>query len=575
MCYNNDTVLLIALYMSEHSPFSSAKEFYASRRFDIPKPNLPDKQLPTKDRQEIDHKVFKGQSRENYVNYVEAIHSTEAKKTFEKVCLFCEKIKEHGGRALLAGGAVRDEVLGIASKDFDVEVYGLDADMVESVATNFGNIKDVGKAFGILKLSDEEGVEIDISLPRTDSKIGAGHRGFEVKVDPKMSVAEAAKRRDFTFNALSKDPLTGEIFDPYGGVDDLKHRRLRVTDEERFKDDPLRLLRGAQFVGRFGLSVEPDTMKIMREMVPDLEAISTERVREEWEKLLLRAERPSMGLEFLNNVGIIDKYYPELAVLRGTEQEFEWHPEGDVWIHTLMVVDSARNIVRQEKLNNEEARIQMLTALCHDLGKPLTTAFVDGRLRSHAHDIKGVEPTTAFLERIGARKDDIKKVTRLVKEHIWPTTVYLEHKKHGQKVTEGAFRKLATRLHPATIEELSYVCEADCLGMGPFFDKDNPNQLMLQSVSTFGMDAAKWTRAMAEKLEINKTKPRSLVSGRDLIMLGHAPGSSFGEIIRLCDECRNSACMAETEILRLLSENPGDTKKTIDALESAITNHKK
>ncbi|MFH1838710.1 MAG: CCA tRNA nucleotidyltransferase [Patescibacteria group bacterium] len=555
------------------------QDFYGKRRFDRPPANL--KKVPNKKETLPDLEVHQGYSREEFAVNVEAIHSVEAREAFEKVCRICEAIKEAGGRALLVGGAVRDEVLGIASKDFDVEVYGLEPEEVEKITKKFGKIKDVGKAFGILKLTNESGFEIDISLPRTDSKIGKGHRGFEVKVDPKMSIAEAAKRRDFTFNALSKDPLTGEIFDPFNGIEDLRTRKLRVTDPELFKDDPLRLLRGAQFVGRFGLSAEPDTLKLMQAMAPELQEISPDRIRDEWEKLLLRSVRPSMGLTLLNNIGVIDEHYPELAALRGSEQEIEWHPEGDVWIHTLMVVDAGRDIITRKDLSGDTARVLMLAALCHDLGKPYTAEVKEGRIKSHGHDVKGEAPTRSFLKRIGTRIKDTDKVAALVREHIWPTAIYLNQKHDPgkrNKLTIGAFHRLAKRLDPATLEELTYLAEADCLGVGPFLDPNNPDQLLMKTVDAYGLEAGRWVREMASKLEVYQEKPKRYVSGRELISLGFVPsnkeGEKFGAIIDLADDCRDLAGMEKEELIRLLLDSKGSVKVAVQKMQEILINAK-
>ena len=548
-----------------------AREFYQGREatFRQPSARVPRERMPKELEQgpEEGVRAFQGHSREEYGKQLEVIHSTEARAVFEKACQICEAVKHAGGRALLVGGAVRDEVLGMPSKDFDIEVYGLQPEEVEQIVATFGNVKDVGKAFGILKLG-EGGTEIDVSLPRTDSKIGEGHTGFEVKVDPAMSIREAAKRRDFTFNALSKDPLTGEIFDPFGGIEDLRTRTMRVTDPERFQDDPLRLLRAAQFAGRFGMAIDPKSMELMREMAPALREISKDRVREEWEKLLVRSERPSMGLNTLHSLGIIDAYYPELATLKGTEQEFEWHPEGDVWIHTLLVLDAARDVVRKEKLEGDTARVVMLGALCHDLGKPSTTTYdADGRIRSHAHDVEGVEPSLAFLERIGARRSDMDKIAKLTKEHIWPGTMYLAEQR-GESVSDGAFRRVARRLHPATLAELTYVAEADRNGMGPYLDPENPHQLLIPD----GFPAGQWVRKRAEEVGVYTEKPKPLIMGRDLIALGFAPGKVFGDIIKLSDDCRDLRGMAREDVVRILLACGGNAKNAIERLRERLGN---
>lgn len=560
-------------------PFSpELKSVYDRRRFDAKESDL--RVLPEFVEEREDYKVYQGYKPGEYADYVESLQSAEVREAFEMVLEVAEAIKDAGGRALIVGGAVRDEVLGIAAKDFDIEVYGLDPDKIEEIASEFGSVKDVGKAFGILKLQHEGGMELDISLPRTDSKIGEGHRGFEVKVDSTMSIAEAAKRRDFTFNALSKDPLSGKIFDPYGGVEDLRTHTLKVTDEERFRDDPLRLLRGAQFVGRFGLEAAPETLELFKSMVPELEQISKERVSEEWEKLLLKSKKPSKGLNLLREIGVVEKYYPELEVMIGCEQEFEWHPEGDVWTHTLLVVDGAKEILEMNELKGETARVVMLAALCHDLGKPPTTEFKEGRIRSHGHDVMGEEPSRRFLERIGTRKKDIEKVVKLVREHIWPTMNYVHQKSATTgkgSISDGAFRRLAKRLYPATIEELSYVVEADCKGVGPFLDPENPEQFLLKTVEAYGYDAGKWLREKAEEVGVYKEKPKPFVMGRELIELGYKPsskeGERFNDIIALADDCRDLARMNKDELMAILQDSNGSVPEAVERLNQYLNNN--
>ncbi len=546
------------------NPDIDIKSVYNRRRFDIAESDLRD--MPELLEEKQDYKVYKGLEAEEYAESLGKIHSAEARDAFLMVLDVARAIKDAGGKALIVGGAVRDEVLGIAAKDFDIEVYGLEPDRVEEIAKEFGSVKDVGKAFGILKLQHEGGVELDISMPRTDSKIGEGHRGFEVKVDPNMSIADAARRRDFTFNALSKDPLTGEIFDPFGGMDDLREHVLRVTDEDRFRDDPLRLLRGAQFVGRFGLKAAPETMEIFKSMVPEMATISKERVREEWEKLLLKSKKPSKGLNLLREIGMVEEYYPELQALIGCEQEPEWHPEGDVWVHTLMVTDSARELINIYKLKTDQARIVILAALCHDLGKPEMTEFVDGRIRSRGHEQAGMEPAEKFLEKIGARKDDIEKVIRIVGEHLWPKVSY----DHGS-VTDGAFRRLAKRLYPATIELLSYVSEADSLGTGPYLDPENPEQFLLAGFERGGTKAAAWVRERAEEVGVNQQKPEPFVGGKELIKLGFVPsakeGQRFNDVIRLADECRDLGGMTKKQLIDILKDSEGSISAASQTLE--------
>ncbi len=510
--------------------------------------HIPEQTLPEKIGEDAKLMRYRGHDEASFGARVEAEQGPEARATFETVCAIAHAVHEANGHALLVGGSVRDEVLGVPSKDFDVEIYGLSGKDVERIITPFGRVDAVGRTFGILKLTKPGALDIDISLPRTDSKIGTGHRGFEVKVDPAMSIREAAKRRDFTFNALSKDPLTGEIFDPFNGVKDLRERRLRVTDTERFRDDPLRVFRGAQFIARFGLRPDTETLTIMQSMVPELVTLPKERMREEWEKLLLKSKQPSLGLYALHEMGVIERYYPELQALHGTEQEFDWHPEGDVWTHTLLVADSAAAIIRYYGLTGEEARTVMWASLCHDLGKPETTEYKDGRIRSHGHESAGVEPTKKFLEKIGLDNNTVAKCIALVRDHLWPGVMYIKQAR-GEDVTDGAFRRLAKRIYPATVAELSFVAEADHRGRGPFVDPAHLEQFLLPDPFVAGA----WIRKRAQELAIYKEVPRPILQGRDLIGLGFEPGKEFGRVIALAEDLRDQKNFTREQILELVS----------------------
>lgn len=288
------------------------------------------------------------------------------------------------------GGYVRDHLLGQPSKDVDIEVFGLSAAALENTLGEFGSVITVGRAFGVYKV---KGVDADFSLPRRDSKVAPGHRGFEVTVDQGLDFAEAARRRDFTVNSIGFDPLSVSLLDPHGGVSDLNAGVLRATDPRHFAEDPLRGMRAAQFVARFELSPDPQLLQLCSAL--DLAELPGERLLDEFRKLLLKGVRPSLGLEFLQRTGLIETF-PELAALVGVAQDPAWHPEGDVWTHTLMVVDEA---ARLRGSANDEAL--MFAALCHDLGKAHTTEQDEtGRVRSPAHDRAGVALAETFLERL-------------------------------------------------------------------------------------------------------------------------------------------------------------------------------
>lgn len=473
----------------------------------------------------------------------------EEASAFEKVVDLAKAVEATGGKAFLVGGSVRDELMSIPPKDYDVEVYNIQPDKLRELANAFGQVNEVGAAFGILKVRIGD-IDIDVSLPRRESKTGKGHRDFSVSADPTMSIKEAARRRDFTFNALAKDVLTGDIYDYFGGIQDIEKRILRVTDEERFRDDPLRVLRGVQFISRFGLKVDDATAGIMREMRSELKYLPKERLREEWIKLFQRSRKPSLGLQAAMEWGIFHEMHPELIELPKTSQEQEWHPEGDVWIHTLMVVDEAAKIIEQEQLKGNDALLVMLGAFCHDFGKPPTTQESGGKIRSLGHEEAGIEPAHQFLSEIGIEASLRNPIAKLVAEHLKPSMFYIEETQKGKKVTDGAIKRLATRTHPATLKHLVCVAKADHLGRGPFVDLKEPER----SFMPIDYPAGEWLLRKASELGVYETKPQPVLFGRDLKALGFKPGPKFGEIIRSADEIHVRG-FTRDEILALINSH--------------------
>ena len=494
----------------------------------------------------------------------------EHAKAYEKVLEVAEIIKENNGQALLIGGSVRDSLMGKVSKDFDLEIYGLEPEVVETIVQQIGKVSDVGKAFGILKISLDEGIDIDISLPRTDSKIDVGHRGFEVKTDPYMSIEDAARRRDFTINSIAADPLTGKLYDPFNGVEDIKNRILRVTDPERFKDDPLRVLRVLQFVGRFGLEIEKDSIKVIQERIQELKELPKERIGEEWKKLLLKSEKPSLGLSAGMMLGIFREIHPEFPPLTEIQQEIEWHPEGDVWVHTLMTVDEAVKIIQKEDLKDSKKLTILLASLCHDLGKPMVTESIDGYIRSYGHEDAGEEPTKKFLSKIGIDNLTRDKVVKLVKNHLIPTMFYTNENFRGNKVSDGAIRRLAKRLHPATIQELVLVSEADHLGRGSL-DPKIKEQLLIPPDQ---FPARDWLLERARKLEVESSRPADLTRGRDWINLGYKQGENIGKLIKVSNDLRDEKDYTGEMVFRSIDniQNPEEALKILSSiLESKKT----
>ena len=429
-------------------------------------------------------------------------------------------VAAQGGQTHLVGGVVRDVLLGIPPKDFDLEVFGIEPDRLESLLRSLHPswMDLVGEFFGVLKLRFGESV-VDVSIPRRDSKVGTGHRGFEVTSDPAMSPKEAARRRDFTVNALAMDPLTGEILDFFGGRDDLDNRILRATDTERFRDDPLRVLRAVQFAGRFGFEVEPRTVAICREMVdqPEFAALPGARITEEWRKLLLQSPKPSLGLEVGLATGAWQVLHSELSDLVDCPQDPVWHPEGDVWVHTGMVVDAAADIVRREELEGDDALAIMFGALCHDLGKPAVTRYLanksgEVRWRSYAHEAAGVGPTRSLLSRMEFGKDVEERVIKLVAHHLAPSHMF----DGGRTPTDAAVGKLARRIDPATLKELVWVAEADHRG---------------RTLPDDGFPAGAGLLERAGRLGVSAAAPKPLLMGRHLVDLGWTPGPAFGPVL--------------------------------------------
>ena len=417
-------------------------------------------------------------------------------------------VRDAGGRALIVGGWVRDRLLGRESKDVDIEVFGVPADRLKMLLESLGRVESVGESFQVFKAGD-----VDVSLPRRESKTGRGHKGFEVAGDPSMPIEEAARRRDFTINAISWDPLTGEYMDPFDGRGDLTRKTLRIVDRSTFGDDSLRVLRAIQFAARFDLTLDPGTFALCRSI--PLDDLPAERVWGEIEKLLF-APRPSIGFALALSLGVVERLFPELHALVECPQEPEWHPEGDVWVHTLQVIDQMRT--RLDGLPRPQQIALMLGAVCHDFGKPATTAYADGRIRSIDHEEQGVAPATLFLDRLNIHSFDgydvRKQVLGLVAQHLKPGMWF----KAKDPVGDGAFRRLA---HKVDLELLARLAKSDCLGREP---------------GVFNCDAMDWFLKRARELGVDRRPPAPILLGRHVLEMGVPAGPRVGELLRLVYE---------------------------------------
>jgi tRNA nucleotidyltransferase (CCA-adding enzyme) len=423
-------------------------------------------------------------------------------------------VRDAGGRAYLVGGLVRDRVRSTLrgepppqARDLDLEVYGLPGAALRSLLERFGRVDAVGESFRVYKVGG-----VDVSLPRRDRKVGPGHRGFVIEGDPDMPPRQAARRRDFTINALLWDPLSGEVLDFWGGIEDLRAGRLRAVDPATFGEDPLRVLRAMQFAARFEWTIDAGTVALARGI--PLEELPAERVWREFEKLLLRARRPSIGLAAGLEMGVMDRLFPELKALVGCPQEPAWHPEGDVWTHTLQAVDVAAGLVGD--LPDPKKATVLLGTLCHDLGKPATTRVIDGRVRSLHHEEEGVAPTRRLLDRLNVHTMDgfdvRGQVLAIVAHHLKPGLFYRERDRLG----DAAFRRLAGRCE---LDLLYRVAKADSLGR------------RAPGAPEPDAEAQEWFIRKARELAVQHGPPRPLLMGRHLLEMGVAPGPAMGRLL--------------------------------------------
>lgn len=427
-------------------------------------------------------------------------------------------VAEKGGRVYFVGGFVRDQLLGRNTKDIDLEVHGLSPDQLEPILDFFGERLAIGESFGIYTL---KGTGLDIALPRKETNRGHGHRDFSVFVDPFLGEKEAARRRDFTVNALMEDVLTGEILDFFGGRNDLSQKILRHVDEKTFPEDPLRVLRAAQFAARFGFSVDEATLSLGRGV--DLRSLPKERVFAELKKALLGSPKPSVFFETLRKMDQLSVWFPELSALIGVPQNPVFHAEGDVWNHTMLVLNAA--------VSYKDAVLDpldfLLSALTHDLGKAVTTEEINGVLHAYEHKTKGLPLVHAFLSRLTDEKALFRYVLPLVEHHMKPNIL----------AATGASVKSTNHLFDSVPDPEALAALALCDGLGKIPADENRNE-------TF----------FAERIAAyRETMARPFVTGEDLLKAGLSPSENFSELLSYAHKLRLARVPKDAALKQVLA----------------------
>lgn len=425
-----------------------------------------------------------------------------------------KKVDSEGGTAYFVGGCVRDMLMGNKVTDIDVEIHGISPDQLESILDSVGERLEFGKSFGVYSLS---GTNLDIAMPRKESVTGHGHKDFKIDIDPHIGTENAARRRDFTVNALMQNVLSGEIIDHFGGRDDLEKGILRHVDDVSFPEDPLRVLRAAQFAARFDLEIAPETFDLCRQM--DISTLSRERVFSEMEKALIKAKQPSGFFKILQKMGQLSVWFYEIEGLIGLPQNIKYHTEGDVWTHTMMVLDEAAK--RRDKALRPLPF--MISALVHDLGKiDATTISDDGIVHAYAHEVMGLERIKAFLARLTSDKSLTEYVLNMATLHMKPNTM---------------------AVHNSVVKKTNAL----------FDDSIEPNDLILLALSDAHgktsdypfVDTAPFLWERYETYREYMSRP--YIMGRDLIEAGIAPCEKFSDILlyahklRLCGTPKDEA----------------------------------
>ncbi|RTL07106.1 CCA tRNA nucleotidyltransferase [Candidatus Dependentiae bacterium] len=424
--------------------------------------------------------------------------------------LIIEAITKAGGKALLVGGAVRDAFLNVVSKDFDIEIYHMSICKLEEVLGSFGQVNTVGKSFGVLKLRS---INVDWSLPRADS-VG---RTPDVFIDPSMDYYTAFSRRDLTINAIGIDLVTHKLIDPFNGQLDLQNKILRAPNINRFIEDPLRLFRVMQFIGR--CNMEPDAVLHNACKTMSIKQVSLERIEQEYTKLLLFAANPSKGFRWLHKINRLKELLPELHATVGVPQDPRWHPEGDVFTHSMQALDAAVVIANKKSFDNEKKIILCCAALCHDLGKVSTTFADEEGIHSYGHAEAGAPLATTMLSRMFTNQKKLKKaVATLVYYHMMPGALVRGNARLSR------YQVLAAKLAPTvSMFDLGLLAFADRQGRNA--DAQTPLQHHDPAIEAF-LENAKQAQVLHKPIAC-------LLNGTDLLEMGYTEKNVGDELKKM------------------------------------------
>lgn len=424
-------------------------------------------------------------------------------KLAEKIALL---VKENGGTTYFVGGYVRDKLLGFENKDIDIEIHGISKEKLENILDEVGDRMYYGESFGIYSLKN---YNLDIAMPRTERASGNKHTDFDIDVDPFIGARKAAMRRDFTINSLMENVITGEIIDCFGGQIDLKNRIIRHINEYTFKEDALRVLRCAQFSARFKFNISLETICLCKSM--NITFLPKERVFEELKKALLKSSQPSLFFEALRKMNQLDYWFLEIKKIIDIEQPVLYHQEGNVWNHTMMVLDKA--VSYRDKVSNPLAF--MLTCLVHDLGKIETTRNEDGKITSYGHAEAGESLIKSFISRLTNEKEIINYALSLTKLHMKPNI--LAREKSSIRATNKMFDQAIDK------KGLIFLAISDDLG------RITKEESRIVENEKF----------LLERLDIyNEYMSRPYITGKDLIEAGIKPGKNLKKILEYAHNFR-------------------------------------